>query len=325
MNISSTLRSSGQVNDYIHHIDLKQYNFPELCSAFVLKTQNSYAIMDCGTSNDIPTLLDYITSELNLSLKRIGYLIPTHYHFDHFGGGWKLWETLMEYNPDIKILKTEKTKEQLQHPELHMERAQRTFGDFIGEMNPIIDEAFEIVNTDEEIPLGLKKSQSFQLIKTPGHVPDHVCPTLFNGNQVIFSFVGEASGGLFNIGKPDKPVILGTSMPPEFDFTKYTQSLKKIQKLLPQSIGLGHFGAVLGEVNVSDYLNESLAFATSFRNFVREKYEERNETKYIVEQFIEKELAKKIDVTQLSNGFLTKIIIALVYGQLIDLGFRKPK
>jgi len=320
--VSSALRSSGQVSDYIHHIDLKQYNFPELCSAFVLKTPKSSVIMDCGTSNDIPTLLDYITSELGLSLKQISYLIPTHYHFDHFGGGWKLWGSLKEYNPDIKILTTNKTKKQLQNPVIHMKRAHRTFGDFIGEMNPIMDEAFEIYNTGEEIPLlGLKKDQSFQLISTPGHTPDHICPTLSEGNQVEFSFIGEAAGGLFNIGKP---VILGTSMPPEFQFTKYVQSLKKIQTLKPESIGLGHFGAIKGEENVSEYLNESMAFAVSFRNFVKEKYMEKSETKYIVEQFIEKKLANKIDVTH-SNAFLTKIIVALVYGQLIDLGLRKPK
>ena len=250
MDTLSALRSSGQVSDYIHHIDLKQYNSPELCSAFILITSDKCAIMDCGTSNDISTLLDYITSELEISLKRISYLIPTHYHFDHFGGGWKLWEILREQNPDIRILTTKNTKQKLQDPVLHMKQAYRTFGDFIGEMNPIMDEAFEIIDTEEEISLsGLKKHQSLQLISSPGHTPDHVCPTLRQGNEVEFSFVGEGAGGLFTIGKP---VILGTSMPPEFDFSRYVHSLKKIEALRPQSIGLGHFGAIQGEKSVSD-------------------------------------------------------------------------
>jgi glyoxylase-like metal-dependent hydrolase (beta-lactamase superfamily II) len=322
MDASSTLRSSVQVNDYIHHIDLNQYNIPELCSSFVLKTPNSCAIMDCGTSNDILTLMDYITSELGISLKRINYLIPTHYHFDHFGGGWKLWEIIEEYNPNIKILTTKKTKDQLQNPAIHMKRAYRTFGDRIGEMNSIIDEAFEIVQTDEDIPIvGLKKSLSLQLISTPGHTLDHVCPTLFEENEVKFSFLGESLGGLFKIGNL---VILGSSMPPEYQFTEYVKSLKKIQSLQPQTIGLGHFGVIKGEANVLEYLNESLYFTNTFRNFVKEKFEERNETQYIVEQFFEKFLANNVGHPH-SDGFLTKIIVALVYGQLIDLGLRKLK
>jgi glyoxylase-like metal-dependent hydrolase (beta-lactamase superfamily II) len=318
--ISSALRSSGQVSDCIHHIDLKQYNFPELCSAFVLETPKSCAIMDCGTSNDIPTLLDYITLELGISLNRIRYLIPSHYHFDHFGGGWKLWEILKEFNPDIKILTTKQTKHQLQDPALHMKRAYRTFGDFIGEMKPIINEAFEIVDANEDIHLeGLSADYSLKLIPTPGHTLDHVCPTLYKGNQVEFSFLGEASGGLFQFGKL---TILGSSMPPEYQFKEFIKSLEMIQSLRPHTIGLGHSGAIKGEINVANYLDDCLSFAASFREFVKEKYEEMGETKYIVEQFLIETFRNQ---GYKPDGFLTKIVVALVYGQLIDLGLRKPK
>jgi glyoxylase-like metal-dependent hydrolase (beta-lactamase superfamily II) len=317
---SSALRSSGQVSDYIYHIDLKQFNFQETCSAFLLKTQNSFAIMDCGTSDDIPTLLDYITSELGVSLNRISYLIPTHYHFDHFGGGWKLWEILKDYNPNVRILTTNKTKYQLQDPALHMKRAYRTFGDLIGEMKPIINEAFEIVDTNKDIPLeGRRADYSLKLIPTPGHTLDHVCPTVFQGKQVKFSFLGEASGGLLQLGKF---TILGSSMLPEYQYKEFMKSLEMIQSLRPHIIGLGHSGAIKGETNVANYLNDCLSFVVSFRDFVKVKFEERGETKYVVEQFLTETFRNR---GYQPDNFLTKIVVALVYGQLIDLGLKKPK
>ncbi len=315
--------SSGLITNNVIHIDLEQYNSTEVCSAFLVTTPESNVILDCGTSNDVPTLLTHITTNLRISLKKIKYLIPTHYHFDHFGGGWFLWKQIKEYNPEVKILTTLKTKEQLQEPTLHMKRAGRTFGNMIGEMQGIPEEAFEIIFPDEEILLpGFNETQSLSLVPSPGHCDDHVCPTLFNNYETEFMFLGEAAGTRMN---PKNLLTLGTSMPPEFNFTTYVQSLERLIKFNPKNIGLGHFGVIKGQEFALQLMKENLEFTHHFRTFVKDKYEEKNETKWIVDQFIEHELEGRVDPSQIDMRFLTRIIVALVYGQLIDLGFRKPK
>jgi glyoxylase-like metal-dependent hydrolase (beta-lactamase superfamily II) len=317
------VHSSGHITDNIIHVDLEQYNSFEVCSAFLITSPDSHAILDCGTSNDVPTLLTYLTSEHQISLKKIKYLIPTHYHFDHFGGGWSLWNQIKEYNPDVKILTTSKTKKQLQDPELHMKRAYRTFGKMIGEMRSIPDEAFEIVNPNEEVLLpGFTDTQSLSLVPSPGHCEDHVCPTLFDHQKTEFMFLGEAAGTRMH---SQNLLTLGTSMPPEFNYATYIKSLEHLIELYPMNIGLGHFGVIKGTDNTLKLMKKNLEFTHRFRTYVKEKFEEKNETRWIVEQFIENELEGRVETSKTDMRFLTRIIVALVYGQLIDLGFRDPR
>ena len=295
----------------------------ELCSAFVVTTPDSHVILDCGTSNDVPTLLNYLTSHLKIDLHKIKYLIPTHYHFDHFGGGWLLWKQLKESNADIKILTTASTRNQLQTPDLHMKRAYRTFGKMIGEMQAVPDEAFQIVKPNNQIFVpGFSESQSLTLIPSPGHSDDHVCPTFYNNNSTEFMFVGEAAGTRMH---SQNLHTLGTSMPPEFNYQTYIESLEHLINLHPRNIGLGHFGVITGLNNSLELMRDNLDFTHRFRTFVKEKYEEKNETRWIVEQFIEHELEGRVNTSTIDMQFLTRIIVALVYRQLIDLGFRDPK
>jgi glyoxylase-like metal-dependent hydrolase (beta-lactamase superfamily II) len=253
----------------------------------------------------------------------IQYLVPTHYHFDHFGGGWSLWNQLKEYNPEVKILTTSATKKQLQNPELHMKRAYRTFGQSIGIMRAIPDEAFEIVRPNDEVSLlGFTDSQSFSLVPSAGHSDDHVCPTFFNNQKTEFLFAGEAAGTRMH---SENLHTLGTSMPPEFSYQTYIESLERLISLNPLNIGLGHFGVVKGLENTLNLLRDNLIFTHRFRSFVKDKYEEKNETRWIVKQFMEHELKDRVNTSKIDMQFLTRIIVALVYGQLIDLGFRDAR
>ncbi|MHA2055276.1 MAG: MBL fold metallo-hydrolase [Candidatus Hodarchaeales archaeon] len=323
MNVSSLIRESGRITSNIHHIDLFQYNAPEISSAFLIKTSEAVCIIDCGTSEDVSQVLKYVKKDLGGSLSQVQYLIPSHHHFDHFGGGWKLWEEVAKRNPDVKILTSELTKEVLQHPETHMQRAKRTFGEFIGEMKPLPDKAFEIVKPNTSIYLeGLFEEMNFHLLETPGHTLDHISPILSNHDEALFMFVGESAGTLFH---SSKLVTLGTSMPPDFNYSKYIESLKKTIMLNPSIIGFGHFGVIYGREESSFILRDNLNFSSIFRDFVKEKFSERNETKYVVDEFIELELGKRVDSDHANNPFFRKVVLALVYGQLVDLGLRDPK
>jgi len=276
--------------------------------------------MDTGTSFDISSILEFMKSN-GISLRSVKYLVPTHHHFDHFGGGWKLWETIKRINSEVKVLTTEKTKKQLQSPKNHIKNAKRTFGEFVGTINPLPDDAFEIVDPDESIKIqGLDRTNQFQLISTPGHSPDHVCPTLFKNNKVSFMYIGEAAGSLLH---STKLVTLSTSMPPDYKYKDYMTSLEKIIELKPSIVGYCHFGGVKGEKKVLLALEDNIEYSDFFRNYVQRKYEERGETRYIVEQYMTEELRKRTDFPHLE--LINNVIVGVVYGQLIDLGLRNMK
>ncbi|MFX1513788.1 MAG: MBL fold metallo-hydrolase, partial [Promethearchaeota archaeon] len=235
---NSIIKNPGKITNEIYLIDLLQYGFPRTCSAFIFETSESIIIMDTGTSNDIHAILKFMQNQ-ELSLKKTQFLIPSHYHFDHFGGAWKLWAIIKEKNPNVKILTTEATQNQLQNPIIHMKRAKRTFGDLIGEMKAFPDNAFEIVSPNEPIRIsGLDNSKEFMLISSPGHTPDQVCPTLFEEGKTKFMYLAEAAGSLFH---SRELITIGTGMPPDYNFKTYIKNLNKIIELKPHNTGYCHF------------------------------------------------------------------------------------
>ncbi|MHA2204010.1 MAG: MBL fold metallo-hydrolase, partial [Candidatus Hodarchaeales archaeon] len=295
-----------------------QYNLPRSCSIYLLMTPESVIIMDVGTSDGVNFILAFL-KEKNVSLKKIKYLIPSHHHFDHFGGGWKLWGKIKEINPDVKVLTTVKTKKLLQNSKEHLHRARRTFGDLIGIMKPLSDDAFNIVEPGEPIQIpGFEKE--FKLVSTSGHTCDHVCPTLSHNGKTEFVYLSECAGGLLH---SQKLITVPSSMPPDFNFNTYMQSLKKIINLKPLNVGYAHAGAVRGHEGVKQVLEEHVDFSFFFRDFVKNKFIERGETRYVVEQFIEQEMKERSDVYL--NELYSNYVVAVVYGQLVDLGFKEPK
>ncbi|MHA1368943.1 MAG: MBL fold metallo-hydrolase [Promethearchaeota archaeon] len=326
-NDNPIMTKPGLITDNIYHVDLNQYGMQKVCSAFILKTPKAIVIMDTGTSDDIHALIKFMKKN-ELPLEDVKYLVPSHYHFDHFGGGWKLWKKIREHNPNVKVLTTDATRKHLQDAKMHLIRAKRTFGGFVGKMEPLPDDAYEIVKPDEPIPVpGLEEYQEFILVSTPGHTQDHVCPTIKEKENTIFVYLAEAAGTLFH---SKKIATLPTSMPPDFKFKDYMNSLEKIIKLEPENVGYCHFGVIKGKQNAMHALLENKEFSIYFRNFVKNKFLENGKrTRPVIEEFIKEEIntGKRTDWTNntIIHQTLVNIIVAVVYGQLVDLGLKAPK
>ncbi|MFX1249655.1 MAG: MBL fold metallo-hydrolase [Promethearchaeota archaeon] len=313
------ITKTSKISDEIYHLDINQYNLIRSCSIYLLKTPESIVILDTGTSNDVNSIINFMKNN-NFPLKKIKYLVPSHHHFDHFGGGWKIWKAIKKFNSDIKVLTTKETQKMLQDPENHMNRAKHTFGSFIGTMKPLPDDAYELVCPGKPIPIpGLKKR--FELIATPGHTSDHVCPSVSIDNQTEFIYLSESAGGLLH---SQKLLTVPSSMPPDFNFKTYLQSIEKIITLKSFIVGFAHAGVVRGHREVLEVLNEHKEFSFFFRDFVKSNFTKKGETRYVVDQFIEKILKSRNDLPHLSTLY-TKYVIAVVYGQLIDLGLKSPK
>ncbi|MHA1804666.1 MAG: MBL fold metallo-hydrolase [Promethearchaeota archaeon] len=318
---------SGKVNDYLHHVDLRAYGSRRILSVYIAEFEEGTLIFDTGSSLDTKKLMRYLKkSEIELS--SVKYIIPSHGHFDHNGGTWQFIELIKNYSPEIKILASNAMMGLLNDFQYHLDRARRTYGNFVGEMKPIPPEYFKII-TPFENPERLEILEKFHvngielglaILSTPGHTHDHQCPLFIKENgEVEFMFFGEAVGTLYH---STKLLTMPTSMPVLYNHKKYMNSLRKIKQFKPIMGGFGHFGLIKGRDSVKEIIEENEAFTELFRKKVMEYYQEKPETRYVVEK-ITPLLMERSDIARDNDSTFKGIILGLVYGMLMDLGYRK--
>jgi len=320
---------SGKINRYLHHIDLKEFKVSRILSCYIGEFDDCSVILDCGSSLEINVLLMYLKGN-KIPFSSIKYLITTHHHFDHNGGMWKLYEIIKKHNPDVKIVTNLKTKELLNDYFNHLNRAKSTFGDFIGEMKPIEDNAFKIIeptrnfgdkpNLYEADDIFMVNGEEIKLsiLKTPGHTPDHQCPVFIKDNEIEFIFLGEAVGTMYH---STKLLTLPTSMPVYFRYKEYMETLGNLKNLTPLRAGFGHFGVVNGKENVREIILEHESFMKEYRTKIIKYYEEKPETRHIVKN-ITSFLINRTNFPSGEHPALKNVILAIVYGMMMDLGYR---
>ncbi|MHA2289858.1 MAG: MBL fold metallo-hydrolase [Promethearchaeota archaeon] len=319
-----------KLNDYLYHIDARAYGAPRMLSIFVAKFDKSSIIIDCGSSLDTKKLVRFL-KKLNIELSSFKYLTTTHHHFDHNGGLWQLYDLLKEHNPEVKIVTNEKTKELLNDYEDHLARGKRTYGNLIGIMKPIEEKAFKInspsTNFDSN-PNNLDFIDTFTIngsvvkfgiLKTPGHTPDHQCPIFVKDNNLDFIHLGESLGTIYH---STELVTMPTSMPTYYDHEQYMNTLQNLKNLSPSESGFGHFGVVSGKENFHTLLLEHESFMKEFRSAIIKLYEEKPETRYVFEHMMPM-LIPRTDLSFGDDSIFNGIALGIVYGMMMDLGYRK--
>ncbi len=261
----------------------------------ILGVFDDYSILiDCGSSLDIKKALRYFKKH-QVPLSSFKYLITSHHHADHNGGMWKLYEELKKYNPQVKILTNNTTKALFNDFEHHLNRGKRTYGTLIGDMRSIEDSAFKIIDPVSNITINIDMLDSIEtftinesevklcILKTPGHTPDHQSPIFVKNGEIDFIFLGEAAGTLYH---ESKLVTMPTSMPIYYNHGDYMETLDKLRSLYPLKAGFGHFGVVNGKKNVREILLEHRSFMESFRSLIVSYYEEKTETKHVLNKIM---------------------------------------
>ncbi|WP_371803212.1 MBL fold metallo-hydrolase [Candidatus Lokiarchaeum ossiferum] len=315
----------------VYLIDTMQFSIPRITSAYCYWDGEKCLLMDIGTSDNVPIVIRAL-KKMHIPLEKVEGIILTHYHFDHAGGSLRLWRKLVKRNPNFKIITTKKMREKLQNAEDHIIGARTTFGEFVGTMKPIspefADQAFFEVEPDSPLPLNLKNNYVLQLLSTPGHTEGHLSPTIFQNNSPIFCFAGETVGCLYHSTKISPQP---TSMPPNFNYDLTMQSLEKLRKLNPINLAFCHFGVITGSEDVNQYFEEFQEYMTSLRSTVIELYSKNPSTKFIVENTASffSSNGERVDeyyrTVPQSQKFFKNLHLALIYGLLVDLGYRKSK
>ena len=321
---------TGKINDYIYHIDVRAYGAPRMLSVFVAQFDDSSVLIDCGSSLDTKKLIRFL-KKLKIDLSSFKYLTTTHHHFDHNGGLWQLYDILKDYNPEVKILTNQKTKELLNDYEEHLARGKRTYGKLIGSMKPIEESAFQIV--DPSINFNSEANEldfidSFMvngsevklgILKTPGHTPDHQCPIFVKDNLIDFIQLGESVGTIYH---SSELITMPTSMPTYYNHEEYMATLSNLKNIFPSKAGFGHFGVINGKENVRRMLLEHEIFMKEFREAIIKFYSKKPETRYVLEQMMPM-LIQRTDLAIKDNPVFNGIALGIVYGMMMDLGYRK--
>lgn len=326
----------GKVNEYLHLVDTQQFGRKRVLSVYIAEFDKYSIIFDCGTSFDVKKVLRYIKKN-NISLTSVKYIVPSHYHFDHMGGIMKIYDEIKKFNPDVKIVSSQLTMEKYNNfeNEPHFLRSKKTFDFLMGELKEINEYALKIIEPIEDFGDNLEnfkvidsfrlneKEVKFTMIKTPGHSPDHACSLMIINNEIDFIFLGEALG-LKN--HPTKLVTIPSSAAPDFNYNDYMSSVKKLKNLYPLNVGFSHFGMVIGRENIREIMDEHETLMRDFRKMVIRYYSENPETKYILDKILPKMVLR----TDLREGYednpvLIKLFLGVIYGMMMDLGYRKTR
>jgi glyoxylase-like metal-dependent hydrolase (beta-lactamase superfamily II) len=319
-----------QLNNYLYHIDARAYGAPRMLSIFVANFDKSSLLIDCGSSLDTKKLIRFL-KKLKIDLTSFKYLTTTHHHFDHNGGLWQLYDLIKDHNSDVKIITNKQTKELLNDFEDHLARGKRTYGNLTGIMKPIEENAFKIITPSsnfnnnpndfdflDSFSIGGEEVK-FGILKTPGHTPDHQCPIFVKEDNLDFIHLGESVGTIYH---SSELVTMPTSMPTYYNHEQYMDTLQNLKKLSPSKAGFGHFGVVSGKENFRTLLLEHESFMEEFRAAIIKFYGEKPETRYVFER-VAPMLFPRTDLSFDGDSIFSGIALGIVYGMLMDLGYRK--
>jgi glyoxylase-like metal-dependent hydrolase (beta-lactamase superfamily II) len=301
-----------------------------MLSVFLGEFDDCSVLLDCGSSLDTNKALRYFKKH-EIPLSSFKYLITSHHHFDHCGGIWKLYDTLKNFNPDIKILTNAKTKELLNDFNHHLTRGKRTYGNLVGTMKPIEDIAFQIIKPSTNFDSDSSKIEIFDrfysngsevklgIIESPGHTPDHQCPLFVKDGEIDFIHFGESAGTIYH---ETKLLSMPTSMPIYYNHEDYMKTISNFKKIYPLKAGFGHFGVINGNENVRKLLIEHESFMIKFKEEILKYYKETPETKYIVQKIMPL-LTPRTDLAYDGDSIFNGVALAIVYGMMLSCGLRK--
>ncbi|MCL1864251.1 MAG: MBL fold metallo-hydrolase [Spirochaetes bacterium] len=308
----------------IYLIDTMQFNSNNVTSVFCYSDGKKSLLMDIGTSNCVDAVLNSLVRH-GISLENLEGIVLSHYHFDHGGGSSELWKRMKDINKNFRIYTNSITKKNLQNAEGHLTGARTTFGNFVGTMDYIPDEAFHIVEFDDFLPIEFSDGARIKLIHTPGHSPDHCSPSVICNDRTIFTFAGEAIGTVYT---DDRILSTPTSMPPNFKFDDYISSMGKIKNMKPEIVGLCHFGMLTGEKDINFTIDDHFDFMHKFRDAIVKAFNENPSTEHVLlkTEYLWEGRTKNNSMDDKGKEvFLKNLRLALTYGVMVDLGLRKPK
>jgi glyoxylase-like metal-dependent hydrolase (beta-lactamase superfamily II) len=203
----------------VHHLGVAR-----AVAAFLLRTEDGWALVDCGPSSTEHVL----ERELERHGRRIGdirHLLLTHIHLDHAGAAG----VLVRRNPELRVHVSEVGAPHLSDPSRLERSARRLYGEAFdalwGELAAVPEENVEVLG---EEAVGL------QVFPAPGHASHQVCFLGADGTL----YPGDAAGVRIEPGRHVVPY----APPPDIDVEAWHATLDEVERREPARLALPHFG-----------------------------------------------------------------------------------
>ena len=249
----------NQHNDKLFWFDLEPNNEKEFITIYIL-IDDKITLIETGPACSHDNLVEGIT-KAGVRLSDIDYIVPTHIHLDHFGGGGHIMNVCENASAVV-------------HPNAayHVSNIDKWWSgslDFLGEVaklygKPLAIPESRIISAENNFELDLGKTK-LKSLHTPGHAPHHI--TWINGKS---AFVGDSLGLWYpKIGRAF-PVTPGY-----YRHDLALQSITLMSELDLEELYYTHFGPRFSEGAFEQTISEFQAWMT------------------IVEEGIEKNLGPK--------------------------------
>ncbi len=255
-------------SENIFWFDLSPNKELEFISIYLV-VDDKIALIETGPACSLDNLVSGIKSA-GLKLENVDYVVPTHIHLDHFGGGGHI----MELCKNAKALVHPKAYKHVSNIEKWWQGSSDFLGrvaQLYGKPKPISEDRLVSTVDGFEVSLG---SLSLKAIHTPGHAPHHI--TWIYGDE---AFVGDSAG----LWYPE----VGSSFPVTPGYYRHDlalESIKKMESLNLKNVFYTHFGPR----PVYNTFEETRKEFELWMNIVEEGYNQQLSSKEILQMLFNK-------------------------------------
>jgi glyoxylase-like metal-dependent hydrolase (beta-lactamase superfamily II) len=253
----------------VYYLDTGMYDTAEYGSVYAVDAERP-AIVDTGIGTRYENILDALR-EVGIAPGDLAYIVPTHVHLDHAGGGGFLADEC----EDATVVCHENGARHLVDPGRLWEGTKRAVGDeidFYTEPEPVPVERVRQVSGGDTVDLG---DRELAVCDAPGHAPHQA---FFHDPDADAVYTGDAAG----IYVPSADAVGPTTPPPNFDFEQCLEDTRAIRRLEPDTLLFGHFGPA---GNADDLLADHLAALTDWVKSVAAARSELGGDEAVVERF----------------------------------------
>ncbi|QQK79951.1 MBL fold metallo-hydrolase [Salicibibacter cibi] len=249
-----------QLDADTYMIDGLDLHLPERTGIYVLDAEE-LTIIETGPSLSYPQIKAGL-EQLGKSLEDIRHIIVTHIHLDHSGGCGQL----LKDTPHATVHVHPSGKKHLVDPEKLVKGAKVVYGssfhDLFDPVIPIPEERTNICEDGDRLQIGENHTLAF--FDTPGHAFHHMSILDEHTNAL---FTGDTVGILYRGFRHEKPLVLPSTSPPQFDAPSMKESWKRIESLQPATIYFGHFG---GSGNIADIFQSTSKWLEKWISITKE-------------------------------------------------------
>ncbi|AXF57821.1 MBL fold metallo-hydrolase [Salicibibacter kimchii] len=241
-------------------IDGLDLNLPERTGIYVLDAEE-LTIIETGPSLSYPQIKAGL-EQLGRTFADIRHIIVTHIHLDHSGGCGQL----VQETPNATVHVHPSGKKHLARPEKLVKGAKLVYGssfeDLFDPVIPVPETRTNICNDGDRLQIG--KNRTLQFFDTPGHAFHHMSILDEQSNAL---FTGDTVGILYRGFGPEKPLVLPSTSPPQYDTSSMKESWKRIEALQPTTIYFGHFG---GSDEIADIFHSTSVWLETWISLTKE-------------------------------------------------------